>query len=394
MRIGINVFFLGEEATGSGQYTYHLLRALSQLDKSNEYLLYQSEKPSFSEKPGFLISPQVLRTPFSHRSENLDKLWFEQISFPLACRSASVHLAHVPYFAAPLCSPVPTVVTVHDLIPLLLPAYRGSVLIRLYTWLVAAAARRAVRIITDSQFSKTDIVKHLHVPPKRVHAIYLAADPSCRPTREENTLANIRRRYGLPDAYILYLGGFDRRKNVAMLLKAYSQVTQALRGTAPYLVVAGRLPNKDTPLFPDPRRIARELGVEKRVIFTGWIAEEDKPALYSGASLFVFLSLYEGFGLMPLEAMSCGTPVLVARTSSLPEIVGEGGRLVNPTNLDEVTEAMLTLLRDPELRRQLAQHALEQASQFDWEKTAKQTLEVYKLAAGKAASPENDGVYF
>ncbi|MGC8787218.1 MAG: glycosyltransferase family 4 protein, partial [Anaerolineae bacterium] len=137
----------------------------------------------------------------------------------------------------------------------------------------------------------------------------------------------------------------------------------------------------DTRLFPDPRRIVSELGIERRVIFTDWIAEEDKPALYSGALLFVFLSIYEGFGLMPLEAMSCGTPVLVSRAASLPEIVGQGGWLVDPTDLEEVTDAMLTLLRDPVLRQQLAQNALMRASQFDWGKTAEQTLAVYELAA-------------
>nr|MBC7244935.1 glycosyltransferase family 4 protein [Chloroflexota bacterium] len=380
MRIAVNAFFLGQEATGSGQYIYHLLRALEQVDKHNEYLLYKSEKPGFSN------SVQILKTPFSRHFENLDKLWFEQISFPLACRNASVHLAHVPYFASPLCPTVPTIVTIHDLIPLLLPAYRRSVLIRLYTGLVAAAARRAAYIITDSQSSKNDIVKYLRVPPERVHVIYLAADPACHPIRDENALAAMRHKYGLPDDYLLYLGGFDQRKNIAMLLRAYAQVMKALGDTAPYLVIAGRLPNKDTSLFPDPRRIARELGLEKKVIFTGWIAEEDKPALYSGALLFVFLSLYEGFGLMPLEAMRCGIPVLASRVSSLPEVVGEGGLLVNPTDLDEVTEGMLTLLRNLELRRKLAQQALVRASQFDWAETARQTLEVYNLAMSTATS--------
>ncbi|MGC8786777.1 MAG: glycosyltransferase family 4 protein, partial [Anaerolineae bacterium] len=148
MRIAFNAFFLGEEATGSGQYTNHLLRALAQLNKGHEYLLYHSKKPGCSEQLGFLSSLQVLNTPFSHRFENLDKLWFEQIAFPLACRRASVHLAHVPYFASPLLPTVPTVVTIHDLIPLLLPVYRSSIWVRLYTHLVATAARCAARIIT------------------------------------------------------------------------------------------------------------------------------------------------------------------------------------------------------------------------------------------------------
>lgn len=382
MRIGVNAFFWGQEATGSGQYTYHLLSALARLNKGYEYILYASRKPDLSEMPGFSASFRVFGTPFSHRCKNLDKLWFEQVAFPLACRSASVHLAHVPYFASPLFPIVPTVVTIHDLIPLLLPAYRGSILVRLYTSLVAAAARRAERIITDSESSKNDIMRYLHVPADRVHVVYLAADPACRPIQDEKMLAAVRRKYGLPDVYLLYLGGFDQRKNVPMVLDVYARVAKMLGGKIPPLVVAGRLPTVETQLFPDLRKVARTLGIEQKVIFTGWIAERDKPALYSGALLFIFLSLYEGFGLMPLEAMSCGTPVLVSRTSSLPEIVGDGGWLVDPTDPEEITEGLLTLLRDSTLREQVAQRALEQARRFDWARTAEQTLRVYKLACG------------
>ncbi|MBC7232437.1 MAG: glycosyltransferase family 4 protein [Chloroflexi bacterium] len=383
MHIAFNAFFLGEETTGSGQYMHHLLHALAQLDKGHEYFLYSGKKPGFAREPDFASPLQILYTPFPRRFENLNKLWFEQIAFPLACRRASVHLAHVPYFASPILPTVPTVVTIHDLIPLLLPAYRSSVFVQLYTHMVAAAARRATRIITDSQCSKNDIVRYLRVPSERVHVIYLAADPACQPVRDENVLAAVRHKYGLPDEYVLYLGGFDQRKNVPMLLKAYAQVAKILGAGTPYLVVAGRLPAMDTRLFPNPRRVAHELGIERKVIFTGWVAEEDKPALYSGALIFVFLSIYEGFGLMPLEAMSCGTPVLVSRAASLPEVVGKGGWMVDPMDLDEVTEGIRTLLCDPALRQELAQNALAQARQFDWGKTAEQTFAVYELAVQK-----------
>jgi len=382
MRVAFNAFFLGQESTGCGLYTHQLLRALAQLDGRNEYLLYARAGDGHQAhfEPW---APRVLCTPFTRRSENLDKLWFEQIAFPRACRDTSVDLAHVPYFASPIRPAVPTVVTVHDLIPLLLPAYRGSIWVRLYMHLVAAAARRANLVITDSLSSKGDIVRHLRVPAERVHVIYLAADQDCRPVSDEKVLAAVRRKYGLPDTYVLYLGGFDQRKNLHTLLKAYARVSKTFGGEVPLLVVAGRLPSVDTPLFPDPRRLARESGIEQSVIFTGWIAEEDKPALYSGALFFVFLSLYEGFGLMPLEAMSCGTPVLAARTSSLPEVVGTGGLLVNPADLDEIVEGMITLLQEPGLRQQLKRDALMQAAKFDWKRTAEQTLRVYDLAANR-----------
>ncbi len=370
MRVGFNAFFLGQEGTGSGQYTRQLLRALMQLDGCNKYLLFGLQKPGFPRRHSFW--------------RNLDKLWFEQVAFPRACHCASVDLAHVPYFASPLFPTVPTVVTVHDLIPLLLPAYRASVLVRLYTCLVAMAARRATLVITDSLASKNDIIKHLHVVPERVHVIYLAADPACHPISNPEALFAVRRKYGLPDTYVLYLGGFDQRKNLRALFKAYKRAIRIVDDGIPPLVVAGRLPAGDTSLFPDPRRMVKELDMEQTVIFSGWIAEEDKPALYSGALFFVFLSLYEGFGLMPLEAMSCGIPVLVARTSSLPEVVGAGGLLVDPTDLDDVVEGMVTLLRDSALRRQLGRVALVQAAKFDWQRTAEQTLQVYELAMSES----------
>jgi len=365
MRIGLNGLFLGQESTGSAQYTRQLLRALLELEKDNEYLVYPLRAaPGVYGRPGFF--------------SNLNKLWFEQMGFPRACRSAGVDVAHVPYWASPVRSTVPTVVTVHDLIPMLLPLYRGSVLVQGYTRLVAASARRAAHVITDSLASQADIIAHLHIPAERVQAIYLAADPACRPVTDAETLAALRRRYGLPEQYILYLGGFDQRKNLRALFAAYARLRGALGDAAPGLVVAGRLPEVDTPLFPAPERLAHEVGVHGSVLFTGWVPDEDKPPLYSGALFFAFLSLYEGFGLMPLEAMACGTPVLASCRSSLPEVVGDGGLLVNPDDQEAVVAGMTALLQDPALRGRLREKGLAQAGRFSWERTAEETLGVYE----------------
>ncbi len=358
MRIGINAFFLKRPETGSGQYTRHLLEALARVEPANEYILF---------------GPAIRDSRFAIR--NLRKLWFEQVSFPRACRG--LDLAHVPYFASPLFPTTPTVVTIHDLIPLILPAYRGSLLVRAYTRLVAAAARRADAVIADSQASKRDIVRLLGIPSPRVHVVYLAADEKFRPVRDEALLGAVRRRYGLSDRYILYLGGFDCRKNVATLLRAFARLR---RPADLKLAIAGRLPERDTPFFPDPRRLAKELGIEEWVAFIGWVAEEDKPALYSGAVAFVFPSLYEGFGLPPLEAMACGAPVIASDRASLPEVVGQGGLLVDPTDVDGLAAAMERLLTDEGLRAELGERALVQAAKFRWEKTARETLAVYRKA--------------
>ncbi|MGA9351067.1 MAG: glycosyltransferase family 1 protein [Anaerolineae bacterium] len=388
MRIGINALFLERPETGSGQYTRHLLEALAKVDPTNEYLLFSpGPAPTVSESQlptSNLQSPiSNLRLPTCNLGENLSKLWFEQISFPHACRR--LDLAHVPYFASPLFPTVPTVVTVHDLIPLILPAYRGSPLVRLYTRLVAAAARRAEAIITVSQASKRDIVRYLHIPPERVHITYEAAGEAFHPVKDEAQLTAIRREYALPKRYFLYLGGFDQRKNLSTLLRAFALLVNRQRaagGEQARLVIAGQVPGRESPLFPDPRRLVRELGVEERVIFTGWVPEGDKPALLSGAVTFVFPSLYEGFGLPAVEALACGTPVIASNRSSLPEVVGEGGILVEPTDAEALAEAMEVLLVDDVLRAELQQRALTQAAKFSWKQTAQETLTVYRKAVG------------
>lgn len=368
MRVGINAYFLGRPETGSGQYTRCLLEALTRVDSANEYLLLSPSSVSRVQSP---------QSPIRNLSENLSKLWFEQVSFPRACRR--LDLAHVPYFASPLFPIVPTVVTIHDLIPLLLPAYRGSPLVRLYTRLVAAAARKAQAIITVSQASKGDIVRCLRIPPERVHVTYEAAGEAFQPLRDKTRLAVIRQKYSLPDRYLLYLGGFDQRKNLLTLLRAFALLANKHQAG---LVIAGQLPPRDSLLFPDPCRVAKKLGIIRKVIFTGWVPEEDKPALFSGAVAFVFPSLYEGFGLPVAEALACGTPVIASNRSSLPEVVGEGGILVEPTDVQALSEAMEALLVDDALRAELQQKALIQAAKFSWKKTALETLAVYRKVVG------------
>jgi glycosyltransferase involved in cell wall biosynthesis len=383
VRIGINAFYLGAVTTGSGQYINHLIRQLTRLGDESEYILvqdarYKIQDTGNSHPASCILHP--ISTPFDSISENLAKLWFEQVSFPRACRGQGVELAHVPYFASPLFPTTPTVVTVHDLIPMLLPAYRGSMLVRLYTLLVAIAAKRADMVLTDSQASKWDIVHLLDIPSERVRVIYLAADDIYQPVLDEHRLTAIRQKYGLPESYLLYLGGFDQRKNVPTLLKAFAQLAKDSRV---FLAVAGRLPEKGSDFFPDPRPIVQELGIEERVVFTGWVPEEDKPAIYSGARALVFPSLYEGFGLPPLEALACGTPVIASNRGSLPEIVGDGGLLLEPDDVEGLAAAMEKLLTDDDLWNDLRRKGLAHAARFSWEKTARETLAVYREVKGR-----------
>jgi glycosyltransferase involved in cell wall biosynthesis len=375
MRIAFNGSFWPMETTGSGQYLRQLVPALWQLAPSEEYILFVPRyvSPRAPVVPPWLVV-EVVPTPWDHMHPNLAKLWFEQVAFPRACRKAAVDLAHVPYFAPPLSPSVPTVTTVHDLIPMLLPAYRGSPLVRGYTRLAARAARRAPMVLTDSLASARDIERLLDIPSSRVRAIYLAAGPTYRPMSPDEWQPTLAR-LGIPTPYVLYLGGLDVRKNVTNLLRAWWLVREPLADIT--LVIAGRLPDQDTPFTPDPRRIAAELGIEDVVHYTGWVAEEDKPALYAGALAFAFPSHYEGFGLPVLESLACGTPAVVGGGSSLEEIVGPGGLIVPPHDIDALARALVELTRRPDRRAEFARRGLEHASTFAWEETARRTWQAY-----------------
>lgn len=337
-QVAVNGWFWGQLATGSGQYLHALARHLPQIEASECYILVLPAARFPDETLASLAIPdswQSIRvvTPFDRVNENLAKVWFEQVAFPMACRQAKADVAFVPYWGSPGWRPCRTAVTVHDLIPLVLPAYRGGISQRLYTRLVSWTARRADVMLTDSQSSRQDIIRCLHIPAERVHAVLLAAGEQYRPITDPTELQRVREKYQLPERFILYLGGFDVRKNVPRLVRAYARFLREQDRVSdfgglgrppksdetPFLVIAGKLPAADTEFTPDPRRLVAEEGITDQVQFTGWVDEADKPALYSLASAFVFPSLYEGFGLPVAEAAACGTPVLTSSRSSLPE---------------------------------------------------------------------------
>ncbi len=382
MRLGINGYFLDKPMTGSGQYAINLLRQLGSRAK-HELLVFCPTESACARAREMIGSNAVMLRP--RLPGDLGKLWFEQVTLPRACRKHRIDLLHVPYFGSPYFTPCKTVVTIHDLIMLILPEHRGSRLVRLYTALASAAARRANLIIADSECTKRDVVGLLGIPEQTVRVVYLACDERLQPVRDPAQLASVKQKYGLEDDFVLYLGGLDWRKNVACLIRAFARV-----GGRWQLAIAGESYTGRNPLYPDLAEVAQEEGLDERVKFIGLIAEEDKPALYSGASLFVFPSLYEGFGLPPLEAMACGTPVLCSKAASLPEVVGEGAMLFDPRSDDELSEALTSLLSNGALRSELAKAGLRRAQRFSWRHTAEETLASCELVLFDPTDPAID----
>ncbi len=367
MKIALNGTFWDRPTTGSGQYVRALVSALGQLAPENEYVV---------------IAPKA--------EGNLGKVWFEQIAFERACQRERAALAHVPYFAPPLFPRMKTIVTIHDLIPLLLPLYRGSLLVRAYTQLVAAGARRADAIIADSEWTKRDIVQRLGIDAARVRVVYLAADARYCPC-DAAAIATVRRKYALPDpsprsGLLLYLGGFDQRKNVRVIIEAFARLRD-LYAAGCRLALAGVILGKDSEFFPDPRRSARAVNLPDDAIrYVGWVDEADKPALYASATAFLFPSLYEGFGLPPLEAMACGTPVICSNASSLPEVVGDAALTVNPNDVAAWADAMREVLTDAARRVEMRERGIAQAARFAWTRAAEETLAVYHQSSANRAS--------
>jgi glycosyltransferase involved in cell wall biosynthesis len=382
MRIGINALFLQKPTSGMGQHLLHLLEGLDALDdKDQQYMLlaprfrraYAVRAPQLSDR----FREVEVVSALARLGENVEQVWWEQVGIVAAGMREKIDMLHCPYWANPVWSPWPTVVTVHDVIQFVLPEYAWRKISRLYFGLVSAGARRADAVITVSECSKSDIMKILGLPAERIHVIGNAVDASFYPVRDAWLLANVRERYGIAPRFVLYFGGFDMRKNVPRIIEAYSQLPEPLRREY-QLVIAGRYQYLGHPLYPDPRETVRRLGLERYVIFTGQIREQDKAPLYSAATVYAFPSLYEGFGMTVLEAMACGTPVVTSNVSALPEVVGDAGELVDPYNPDAICHALGELLESQARRDELARRGLERARRFTWPQVAEQTVRVYK----------------
>lgn len=379
MHIVFNGWFWDQPNTGSGQYVRRLLSALRRTaPQLRMTLVLPPNLPIPDDLP-----PDVEAMPTRGSRSNFGKVWFEQRTFPAAAASVKPDLVHVPYWGAPLSSPAPLITSVLDVIPLVIPDYADSLRARLYVSLVTASARGSSHVITISNAAKADIVQHLGIAPEHITTTYLAADEAFHPRLGAERDAAVKAKYDLPDQFVLYLGGFDIRKRVNQLLLAYTYVGQAEGENIP-LVIAGREPAWGTPLFPDLRKYAEELKITEYVRWIGHVDEADKPSLYRLADVFVFPSRYEGFGLMTLEAMASGTPVVANQIPVFEEICADAAYLVEDGSARAMAGAIIALLLQNPLRETLVTRGLGRATEFSWRKTARETLAVYEKVLGAA----------
>jgi glycosyltransferase involved in cell wall biosynthesis len=369
-RIGIDARLTYYRRGGISQYVEHLIRSFATLDAENQYLILHSRK----DQRNLAGAPNQHRilcwTPAHNR--------FERLALAVEVLPLRLDLLHSPDFIPPMGGSYRSVITIHDLTFLHYPAFLTLDSRRYYNDQIGAAAARADHIIADSEATRADIVNLLGMPPEKVTAILLAADEQFRPAPPEE-IARIRAAYGLPTEYLLFVGTFEPRKNLGGLLRAYADL-HVRYADVPPLVMAGQRGW----LYDEIFDLIRQLQLDGQVFWLENVPYPDLPALYSGASLLCLPSFYEGFGLPPLEAMACGTPVVVANRASLPEVVGDAGLLVDPDNITSIAEALYRVLTDTALAADLRQRGLSRSALFTWQETAKQTLAVYRRVLEQA----------
>jgi glycosyltransferase involved in cell wall biosynthesis len=380
MRIGIDASLLLRERSGIAQYIHHLVSALGKIDSQNQYLLgFMSGKRGQSAIPSYEYSNFSSSTvEYSSRQLQI-ATGLGRWRLPARCYPFDgVDIMHWPnYLVLPGVSGK-QVVTICDLTFLMFPDQHPWFRAKGLSWAVRRSVAEANAVMVISECTKRDAVKYLGVPESKIHVTYCGTSSRFQPISFEQRRP-VLGKYQLPtDGYLLYVGNIEPRKNLVRLVEAYALLKKQMTCQFP-LILAGGAGWKNEAVHKRIEDMA--LGGAVRLI--GYVSDEDLPAVISGATLFLYPSLYEGFGLPPLEAMACGIPVVTSNTSSLPEVVGDAAFTVDPYDVEGFTKAIGQLLTDQELQNEMRNRGLARAKQFSWERTARETLKVYEMVQAK-----------
>lgn len=350
MRVAFDSSSLRGQKTGIGVYTENLLRAFREMAAPVD--IVELEDGATANQ----------RVPF--------RIWREQVKIPSLASHSHAQILHLTGFAAPRHTAMPIVLTVHDLIGVLFAKDFPPVARLYWSRYLPFTVRFANHVITDSENTKRDLIRLTRVDPLAISVIPLGYSKDFHPLGEESTEAT-RRELGLPENFLLFVSTLEPRKGIDVLVKAFAAIAQ---DTPVDLVIVGKRGWYWQELF----QLVETFGLTGRIHFIDYVVSDKLPALYNLARVFVFPSRYEGFGLTPLEAMACGTPVISSNAASLPEVIGEAGWLVPPDNTEELARAIYQITRNESLRADLRDRGLTQARKFSWERTARETLGVYE----------------
>lgn len=325
--------------------------------------------------PDEIKSEMESRSPFPNQSYN-SPIYSLREQFAWAGRIRSTDWLHVPHYNAPVLFPGKLIVTVHDVCHLAMRQFFPGILKSFYsTVFLGRVLNKAKHIITVSQFSKNEIIRFFKIRQEKISVVYNGVNPRFRPIPSEQTKGG-QKRLELPGEYMLFVGNIKPHKNIIGVLSGYKLALEREQDLPPLVILGNNI--KMMELIPEIRIFLEDPAFQNRIIFTGYLPKEDLPAIYTRAMLFLFPSLYEGFGLPVLEAMACGTPVITSDTTSLPEVAGDAALLVNPESHQDISESILRLCSDNKLRDELIEKGLKQAGSFSWTKSAEQHLGIYK----------------
>ncbi len=426
MKIGINASFIRKPSTGIGQFSINFLRKLMELTTHNSQLtthfFVYLEKEADLDLPSNFTKRIFL--PWWKRDDLIRKIWWEKYLLPkkvkkdkcdiflslyqcpmVSChseRSEESRINNAGGFTSgslprrqadftPLHSvqddSVFHIMVVHDIIPKLFPEYLNNFRKKIYWKMTEKAIKKADKIIAISEHTKKDLIKYLKIEERKISVNHIDVDEIYKREISEEESRKVLEKYNLKPGYIYSGGGLEARKNVENLLKAYKLLTRKFpisnfqfpnKLQVPPLVISGKLMSELAPLVTDVEKLVEDLGLQNKVKLLDFVPQEDLPALYKNASVFIYPSLYEGFGLPVLEAMNCGTPVITSNVSSLPEIGGDSVLYVDPENIQDMAEKIKKVLLDSNLQKELSEKGKERAGDFSWDEFVEKILEIMK----------------
>ncbi|WP_411169030.1 glycosyltransferase family 4 protein [Clostridium sp. MB05] len=360
---GINLY----NGTGIGTYTENLVTELLNIDKKNNYSLFWTGKNYERFKKE---NSKIIFTSKKHGG------FYENYYFPNFIKNNDIQIHHIPQNGIGYCENYENncIVTIHDLIPYTLPETTGRGYLERFLRNMPSIIDNSKGILTVSEYSKRDILKFFnHIPEEKIIVTPLAANSNFKPLDRAQCRNYIKEKFNFDKPYILYIGGFSARKNARELILAFDKINKDLK--EPHiLLLAGSIKDEGKKLV----NMVEKLSSKENILFTGFIEDSLLPTLYNGAEAFVYPSLYEGFGLPPLEAMSCMTPVITSNITSIPEVTGDACILINPFNMSDLESALLNLLNNNDLKLDLSKKGYERSLQFSWRQTAMKTLEAYE----------------
>lgn len=379
MRVGINGRFLVAKRTGVQRAAYNLIKTLFEVDRGSEYFLFtgveEEQKPEW-DYPNVTVVPSNIRI-----GGNIKNHLWEQFVLPRLAKKYKVDLLHSPANLAPLFYSGQSIVHIHDLCFVVNPQWYNFFFHRLYNFIIPRLAKRATRVVTNSNNSRNDLLQFCAIDAEKVRLIYWAVDDVFHRPSEINRSADKK-----GEDYILYVGSLEPRKNISTLIRAFEKLRQDNPDLETKLVLIGG----HSPLFADEQ--LQITSFKKDVIFKGYVPDEQLKEYYQSARVVAYPSLYEGFGLPPLEAMASGAPVVTSNTSSLPEVVGDAALMVSPYDVDQLSETLRRVITDRDLQDELRRRGYEQVKKFNWYRVARNVLAVYNELQGRCREPKQ-GAY-